>query len=62
MDDQTGSVLVESLDDGTRFSYLNYYYQNMLIYTGDEVYARKLDTLYEWWWQEKGFLFYPRSR
>ena len=51
MDDHTSSALVECLDDETRFSYLNYYYQNMLIETGDEVYALTLDTLYEWWWQ-----------
>ena len=54
MDDQTSSVLLESLDDETRFSYLNYYYQNMLIETDDEVYALKSDTLYEWWWQIEG--------
>ena len=62
MDDQTSSVLVESLDDETRFSYLNYYYQNMLIETDDEVYALKLDTLYEWWWQIEGLFLNPRSR
>ena len=27
----------------------------MLIETDDEVYALKLDTLYEWWWQIEGF-------
>ena len=58
MDDHTSSVLVECLDAETRFSYLNYYYQNMLIETDDEVHALKLDTLYEWWWQIEG-LFIP---
>ena len=56
MDDQTSSVLVEFLDDETRFSYLNYYYKHMLIETDDEVYALKSDTLYEWWWQIEGVL------
>ena len=27
MDDQTNSVLVEFLDDETKFNYLKYYYQ-----------------------------------
>ena len=31
----------------------------MLIETDDEVYALKLDTLYEWWWQIEGFCFIP---
>ena len=63
MDDQTSSVLVEFLDAETRFSYLNYYHQHMLVETDDEVYTLKLDTLYEWWWQIEGFLvFNPRSR
>ena len=56
MDDQTSSVLIEFLDAETKFSYLNYYYQKMLIETDDEVYALKLDTLYEWWWQQEGFI------
>ena len=55
MDDQTSSVLVEFLDTKTKFNYLNYYDQNMLIETDDEVYALKADTLYEWWWQIEGF-------
>ena len=59
MDDQNSSVLVECLDAETRFNYLNYYYQKMLIETDDEVYALKLDTLYEWWWQIEGFCFIP---
>ena len=54
MDDHTSSVLVELLDDETRFSY-----QNMLIETDDEVYTLKLDTLYEWWWQIEGCCFIP---
>ena len=33
-----------------------YYHQKMLIETDDEVYALKLDTLYEWWWQQEGFI------
>ena len=28
----------------------------MLIETDDEVYALKLDTCYEWWWQIEGCL------
>ena len=56
MDDQTSSVLVESLDTKTKFNHLIYYYQNMLITTDDEVYALKLDTLYELWWQQEGFI------
>ena len=28
----------------------------MLIETDDEVYTLKLDTLYEWWWQQEGFI------
>ena len=28
----------------------------MLIETDDEVYALKLDTLYEWWWQQEGLI------
>ena len=45
MDDQPSSVLVELLDDESRFSYLNHYYQTMLIETDDEVYTLKLDTM-----------------
>ena len=33
-----------------------YYHQKMLIETDDEVYALKLGTLYEWWWQQEGFI------
>ena len=54
MDDQTSSVLVECLDTKTTFNYLNYYCQKMLTEIGDEVYALKSDTLYEWWWQQEG--------
>ena len=43
MDDHTTSVLVECLDDEAIFSYLSYYFQNMLIET-DEVYAIKVYT------------------
>ena len=57
MDDQTGSVLVNSLDIKTKFNYLSYHYQQMLIEIDGEVYALKLDTLYEWWWQIEGFFF-----
>ena len=56
MDDQTSSVLVEFLDTKTKFNYLNYYYQKMLIETDGGVYAHKLDVLYEWWWQQEGFI------
>ena len=56
MDDQRNSVLFELLDTNTNFNYLNQYYQNMLIETDDEVYALKLDTLYEWWWQQEGLI------
>ena len=35
MDDHTSSVLVDCLDDQTRFSYLNYYYHNLLIEADD---------------------------
>ena len=28
----------------------------MLIETDDEVYTLKLYTLYEWWWQQEGFI------
>ena len=55
MDDHASSALAEFLDAETRFSYLNDYYQQMLIEADDEVYALKLDTLYEWWWQIEGF-------
>ena len=39
MDEQTNSVLIEFLDSETKFNYLNYYYQKMLLETDDEVYA-----------------------
>ena len=55
MDDQTNYVMIQFLDSKTKFNYLNYY-QKMLIETDDEVYALKLDTLYEWWWQQEGFM------
>ena len=66
MDDQTSSVLVEFLDTNTKFNYINYYYQNVLIETDGDVYAYIyiyiyiyiLYILYEWWWQQEGF--YPR--
>ena len=52
MDDQTNYVMIQLLDSETKFNYLSYYYEKMLTETGDEVYALKLDTLYEWWWQQ----------
>ena len=52
MDEQTNSVLVESLDSETKISYLNYYYQKMLDETNDAECVYKLDCLYEWWQQE----------
>ena len=56
MGDQTSSVLVESLDRETKFHYLKYYYRTMLIETDDDIYAYKLDVLYEWRWQGDGFI------
>ena len=56
MDDQSSSVLVEFLDSETKFHYLNYYYQKMLIETDDDIYAYTLDVLYEWRWQGDGFI------
>ena len=56
MDDQTSSVLVELLDTKIKSNYINYPYRKMLIETDDELYALKLDTLYEWWWQQEGFI------
>ena len=51
MDDQHNYVMTQLLDSETKFNYLNHYHQNMIIETDDEIYALKLDTLYEWWWQ-----------
>ena len=56
MDDQTNSVLIECLDSETKFNYLNYYYQKISIETDDDIYAYKLDVLYEWRWQGDGII------
>ena len=42
MNEQTNSVIINLLDDESKFHYLNYYYSKMLDETNDEYYVYKL--------------------
>ena len=49
MNEQTNSVIINFLDDESKFHYLNYYYSKMLDETNDEEYFDKSYCLYQWW-------------
>ena len=53
MNDQTNSVIINCLDDESKFHYVNYYYSEMLDETNDEYYFDKSSCLYQWWEQEE---------
>ena len=61
MNEQTNSVIINFLDEATKFHYLNYYYSKMLDETNDEEYVDKLSCLYQWWEQEEPLLNYTES-
>ena len=61
MNEQTNSVIINFLDDESKFHYLNYYYSKMLDETNDEEYFGKLPCLYIWWEQEEPLLNYTES-
>ena len=46
MNEQTNSVILNFLDEESKFHYLNYYYSKMLDETNDEEYFDKLSCLY----------------
>ena len=52
MNEQTNSVILNFLDEESKFHYLNYYYSKMLDETNDEEYFDKLSCLYQSWEQE----------
>ena len=52
MNEQTNSVIINFLDDESKFHYLNYYYSKMLDETNDDEYFDKLSCLYSWWEEE----------
>ena len=56
MNEQTNSVIINFLDDESKYHYVNYYYSEMLDETNDEEYVYKLECLYEWWEQEQPLL------
>ena len=61
MNEQTNSVIINFLDDESKFHNLNYYYSKMLDETNDEEYADKLSCLYHWWEETQPFLNYTES-
>ena len=62
MNEQTNSVIINFLDDESKFHYLKNYYGKMLDETNDEEYFDKLSCLYQWWEQEaQPFLNYIES-
>ena len=48
MDEQMNSVIIQFLDDETKFHYLDYYYSKMLDETNDKEYFDKLSCLHLW--------------
>ena len=48
MEEQMNSVIIQFLDDETKFHYLNYYYSKMLDETTDKDYFDKLSCLHLW--------------
>ena len=58
MDDNIVHTISTFLDSTSTFHYLNYYYQQQLIETGDEEYVYKLECLYEWFEQEQRVQLY----
>ena len=52
MNEQTNSVILNFLDEESKFHYLNYYYSKMLDETNDEEYFDKLSCLYQSWEKE----------
>ena len=52
MNEQTNSVIINFLDEESKFHYLNYYYSKMLDETNDETYFDKLSCLYQSWEQQ----------
>ena len=61
MNEQTNSVIINFLDEESKFHYLNYYYSKMLDETSDEEYFDKLSCLYQWQEQEEPLLNYTES-
>ena len=61
MNEQTNSVIINFLDDESKFHYLNYYYSEMLDETDDEDYFDKLSCLYCWWDETKPWIDYTES-
>ena len=48
MNEQTNSVILNFLDEESKFHYLNYYYSKMLDETTDKDYYDKLSCLHLW--------------
>jgi hypothetical protein len=48
MDEQMNSVIIQFLDDETKFHYLDYYYSKMLDETKDKEYVDQLYCLHLW--------------
>jgi hypothetical protein len=48
MDEQLNPLILQFLDDESKFHYLEYYYTTMLNETGDEDYYDKLSCLHQW--------------
>ena len=53
MNDDIARTVSTFWDSTSKFSFLNYYYQQRLSETSDEEYVYILECLYEWWEQEQ---------